>query len=162
MRPEFTASEGQLWRMRGMEHVLAVRASFIRGFGWSTICRTRQRNVCSSVWRTLLQCLRMSSSHWMLLMRLFVANASMRVEAFLLLRFRSRRDRRRQKQWSVSSGGLKWAIMTRIRCSEFLFVLISFCSCPLQCCCWRPVFLWLNLIRWNFVVCFHAFVRVSM
>ena len=38
MSREYMAREGQLWRMQGMEGVLAVRASFIREFGWSIVC----------------------------------------------------------------------------------------------------------------------------
>ena len=40
--PGCMASGGQLWPTQGMENVPTVLATFIRDFGWSTICRTRQ------------------------------------------------------------------------------------------------------------------------
>ena len=40
--PGCVASGGQLWHTQGMEDVPAVLATFIREFGWSTICRTRR------------------------------------------------------------------------------------------------------------------------
>ena len=40
--PGCMASGGQLWPTQGMKNVPAVLATFIREFGWSTLCRTRQ------------------------------------------------------------------------------------------------------------------------
>ena len=111
---EYMVSEGQLLRMRGMETWLAVRATFTRGFGWSTTCRTRQRNVC------IPNVAPMSQEEQQPL------DASVAAFRRQCSRFRSRRDRWRQKQWRSCSGGLKWASTTRTRSSEFSNCLLVF------------------------------------
>ena len=78
--PEYMASEGQLWRMHGMENVLAVRTTFIREFDWYTICHIRTR--------------------------LFEIKASWKVVPFLLLKFQLNGARRKQRSVETLRGAM--------------------------------------------------------
>ena len=105
--PGCMASEGQPWHMQGMENVPAALATLVREFGWSTICRTRQQNVCNIVSRTLLQCLAKSSNRWMLRLWLFEFNAKWKVVVSWQLRFQLKGARRRKRSVEVLCASRK-------------------------------------------------------